>query len=123
MELQLYNNNSNTNVLNKNLTLIGTLSFNLKSDTSILQPILILKNYKSGNYCYIKEFNRYYYITDIKLLNGGLYQLNLDIDVLMTYKNDIMTKPITTSKIVKIVNDVDFSDLYDFKQYLLLIGG
>lgn len=123
MELKIYNNNSNTNVLNKNITLIDTLSFNLKSDTSILQPILILKNYKSGNYCYIKELNRYYYITDIKVLNGGLYQLQLEVDVLMTYKDVIMTKPITTHKIVKIVNDVDFSSLYDFTQYLLMIGG
>lgn len=123
MELQIYNNNSNTNVLNKNITLVSTLNFNIKSDNSILHPILIIKNYKSGNYCYIKEFNRYYYITDIKLLNGGLYQLNLDIDVLMTYKNVIMTNPITTSKIVKIPNDVDFNSLYDFKQYLIMIGG
>lgn len=123
MELKIYNNNSNNNVLNKKLTLVDTLEFNLKIDNSILQPVLILKNYSKGNYCYIKEFERYYYITDIKLLNGGLYQLQLDIDVLMTYKDVILTNPITTHKIVKIVNDVDFSSLYDFTQYLLMIGG
>ena len=123
MELKIYNNNSNNNVLNKNIALVDTLEFNLKIDNSILQPVLILKNYSQGNYCYIKEFNRYYYITDIKLLPGRLYQLQLDIDVLMTYKSDIMTNPISTHKIVKIVNDVDFSELYDFTQYLLMIGG
>ena len=123
MELQIYNNNSNTNVLNKNITLVNTLDFSLKIDNSILQPVLILKNYSSGNYCYIEKFKRYYYITDIKLLTGGLYQLQLDVDVLMTYKDEIMTKPITTHKIVKMVNDVDFSGLYDFTQYLLMIGG
>ena len=123
MELKIYNNNSNNNVLNKNLTLVDTLEFNLKIDNSILQPILILKNYSNGNYCYIKEFKRYYYISDIKLLTGGLYQLQLDVDVLMTYKDIINTKPILTSKIVKIPNDVDFNSLYDFTQYLLMIGG
>ena len=123
MELQIYNNNSNTNVINKNITLVDTLEFNLKADNSILQPILVLKNYNSGNYCYIKEFKRYYYINDIRVLNGGIYQLQLDVDVLMTYKNEIMTKPITTQKIVQIANDVDFSGLYDFTQYLLMIGG
>ena len=56
-------------------------------------------------------------------MTGGLYQLQLEVDVLMTYKDVIMTKPITTHKIVKIVNDVDFSSLYDFTQYLLMIGG
>ena len=123
MELKIYNNNSNNNVLNKKLTLVDTLEFNLKIDNSILQPVLILKNYSQGNYCYIKEFKRYYYITDIKLLPGRLYQLQLDVDVLMTYKDVIMNNPITTHKIVKIVNDVDFSILYDFTQYLLMIGG
>lgn len=123
MELKIYNNNSNTNVLNKNITLVNTLDFSLKIDNSILQPVLILKNYSTGNYCYIEQFKRYYYITDIKLLTGGLYQLQLDIDVLMTYKNIIMNNPISTSKIVKISNDVDFSTLYDFSQYLLMIGG
>lgn len=123
MKLQIYNNNSNTNVLNKNITLVNTLDFSLKIDNSILQPVLILKNYSSGNYCYIEKFKRYYYITDIKLLTGGLYQLQLDIDVLMTYKDNIMNNPISTSKIVKLVNDIDFSSLYDFTQYLLMIGG
>ena len=123
MELQIYNNNSNTNVLNKNITLVNTLDFSLKIDNSILQPVLILKNYSSGNYCYIEKFKRYYYITDIKLLTGGLYQLQLEVDVLMTYKTEIMNNPITTSKIVKIPNDIDFSTLYDFSQYLLMIGG
>ena len=123
MELKIYNNNSNNNILNKNITLVDTLEFKLKIDNSILQPVLILKNYSKGNYCYIKEFKRFYYITDIKLLTGGFYQLQLDVDVLMTYKDVIMNNPITTHKIVKIVNDVDFSSLYDFKQYLLMIGG
>ena len=123
MKLQIYNNNSNTNVLNKNITLVSTLDFSLKADNSILQPVLILKNYSSGNYCYIEKFKRYYYITDIKLMTGGLYQLQLEVDVLMTYKDKIMQKPISTHKIVKIPNDVDFSGLYDFTQYLLMIGG
>ena len=123
MKLQIYNNNSNTNVLTKKITLINTLEFIFKVDNSILQPILILKNYSSGNYCYIKEFKRYYYITDIRVLTGGLYQLQLEVDVLMTYKDKIITNPITTQKIVQIPNEVDFSELYDFKQYLLMIGG
>lgn len=123
MELQIYNNLSNTNVVNKKISLVDTVNFNLKANNSILQPILLVKKYTHGNYCYIKEFNRYYYISDIKLQTGGLYQLNLEIDVLMSYKEVILTQPISSSKIVKIANDIDFDTLYDFKQYLLMIGG
>ena len=123
MKLEIYNNNSNNNVINKNITLVNEIYFNLKSDNSILQPILILKNYIGGNYCYIDKFERYYFINDVRLLNGGLYELQLNIDVLMTYKNEIMNNPITTSKVIKLNNEIDFTGLYDFKQYLLMIGG
>lgn len=123
MKLKIYNNNSNVNVINKNITLINELDFNLKSDNSILQPILILKNYIGGNYCYIDEFKRYYYINDVRLLTGGLYELHLNVDVLMTYKDAIINNPITTQKVVKLNNEIDFNTLYDFKQYLLMIGG
>lgn len=123
MKLKIYNNNSNDNVLNKNITLIKEIDFNLKSDNSILQPILILKNYTEGNYCYIDEFKRYYYINDVRVLKGGLFELHLNVDVLMTYKDTIINNPITTQKIVKLNNEIDFTTLYDFTQYLLMIGG
>jgi len=123
MKLQIYNNNSNSNVINKNIDLINELNFNLKSDNSILQPILILKNYIGGNYCYIDEFKRYYFINDVRLLSNGLYELHLNVDVLMTYKNEIINNPISTRKMIKLNNEIDFSELYDFTQYLLMIGG
>lgn len=123
MKLKIYNNNSNGSVINKNIIFINELEFNLKSDNSILQPILVLKNYIGGNYCYIDEFKRYYYINDVRILKGGLYELHLNVDVLMTYKDTIINNPITTQKIVKLNNEIDFSSLYDFTQYLLMIGG
>lgn len=123
MKLEIYNNNSNSNVINKDITLINELDFNLKADNSILQPILILKNYIGGNYCYVDEFERYYFINDVRLLNGGLYELQLNVDVLMTYKEEIINNPISARKVIKLNNEIDFTKLYDFKQYLLMIGG
>ena len=123
MKLKIYNNNSNENVLYKNITLVNELDFNLKTDNSILQPILILKNYIGGNYCYIDDLKRYYFINDVKLLNGGLYELHLNVDVLMTYKDEIINNPISTRKVIKLNNEIDFTELYDFTQYLLMIGG
>ena len=34
-------------------------------------------------------FKRYYYINDFKNIVNGLYQVNLKVDVLMSFKNDI----------------------------------
>ena len=41
----------------------------------------------------------------------------------MTYKNEIINNPISTRKMIKLNNEIDFSELYDFTQYLLMIGG
>lgn len=125
MKLKIYNNNSNNNVLNKKITLVQELDFNLKSDNSILQPILILKNYTSGNYCYIDELKRYYFINDVRLLTGGLYELHLDVDVLMTYKDEIINAEwySVNGVNVTIPNEIDYNSLVDYEQFLLTIGG
>lgn len=42
------------------------------------------------NYCYIPIFNRYYFINDIEIYPNNIYRLHLHIDVLETYKEDIL---------------------------------
>lgn len=42
------------------------------------------------NYCYIEEFNRFYFIDDIVIQNNKLFSLALSVDVLESYKNDFM---------------------------------
>lgn len=125
MKLKIYNNNSNNNVLNKKITPVSELDFTLKSDNSIMQPILVLKNYIKGNYCYIDELKRYYFINDVRLLTGGLYELHLDVDVLMTYKNEIINAEwySVNGVNVTISNEIDYNSLVDYEQFLLTIGG
>ena len=43
------------------------------------------------NYCYIVELNRWYFIKDITYLNVGIISLDLQQDLLMTYKDTLMT--------------------------------
>ena len=42
-----------------------------------------------ANYCYIDELERYYFISDIQVVNNDLIQLYLKEDVLYTYANQI----------------------------------
>ena len=44
----------------------------------------------SANYVYIPEFNRYYFINDIVSIRQNLWQITLSVDVLMSYKNQIL---------------------------------
>ena len=125
MLVKVYNNKSNKNVVNKKIEEVQEISFNFKDDSDITNPILILKSYKSGNYCYIPELKRYYYIDKIDLMNGGVYKLYLEIDVLMSYKDEIMNADYFSEDggIFEIKNDVDWESLYNPNKFILIIGG
>lgn len=62
-------------------------------NSSIIRPTLVLQ-YGSDdilryNYAYIPSWGRYYFIDDVAVLEGGIYQLVLNVDVLATYRPDI----------------------------------
>ena len=125
MLVKIYNNKSNENVVNKTIDPIQEIKFNFKNDSDVTSPVLILLTYKSGNYCYIPDLKRYYYIDKIELMNGGYYKLYLDIDVLMSYKEEIMNAEwYSVDGInVTIPNEIDYNSLVDYEQFLLNIGG
>ena len=125
MNVTFYNNLSNYNVVNKRLEEINTLSFTFKENSNIINPSLILKNYEGGNYCYIEELKRYYYVKDIDLLGNGLFKINCEIDVLMSYKEDIINSDFYSKDGVLIItnNEIDFNSIYDITKFLLVIGG
>lgn len=125
MNVTFYNNLSNDNVVNKRLEEINTLSFTFKENSNIINPSLILKNYKGGNYCYIKELGRYYYVKDIDFLGNELVKINCEIDVLMSYKEDIINSDFYSKDGVLVItnNEIDFNSIYDITKFLLIIGG
>ena len=90
MTITLYKNFSDKRNLNKNLTEIKTVSATAKGDINIISPTLIIQYYSTDfNYCYIQELNRFYYVNSLTLLTGQRLQINLSVDVLMSYKEEI----------------------------------
>jgi len=91
--ITLYLNSSDNNVINKSLSdSISITGISWKENTSVITPVIVVKtndNINKYNYAYIPSFERYYYITDITLLTGGLYSISLKVDVLKTYENQI----------------------------------
>ena len=62
---------------------------NLKAPSSIINPRLeMAADCRAFNYCYIPDFDRYYFINDITY-NAGLWILDLSVDVLASYKTVI----------------------------------
>ena len=68
MNVKLYKNDSNNNVLNKKITLISEDNILLKYDVDVYKPIIKIKRplLNNCNYAYIEDFKRYYYITNKK---------------------------------------------------------
>ena len=94
MIVVFYNNHSKNNVINKNID--NDITYNniiLKEPCDIIRPHIIL-NYNSNivgkNYCYIVQWQRFYYIENITFLEGQRIEISLMSDPLMTFKNAIL---------------------------------
>ena len=91
MIINLYNNTSPSNVVQKTPTQVGSLEGILRAPTSILEPVIIIeRNDPTGfNYIEIPVFNRYYYVNGISSENNNLIAISCHVDVLMSYANQI----------------------------------
>lgn len=144
MQIVLYKNLSENNVIGKNLTQIKTLECNFKNDVSIINPNLVLY-YESAllgaNYCYIPNFNRYYFIDEIIPITADRSIIKCKVDVLESFKDDIksLTAIINKQETIAdkfiddgswIVENKDFLQSYNFSngfndsgEFILITAG
>lgn len=106
MELKLYSVSDGDNVINKDLGTAITLNIMLKADTDIISPSLILTSsglidYNEYNYAHIPLLKRYYFITDLTNINNKMWKLQLECDVIETYKNDILASKARLQRNIK----------------------
>lgn len=99
MEITLYVNNSERQAINKTLTSALTLTGSLRSESSVINPSFIIEtqNPSGYNYCYISEFGRYYFITDITSVRTNLWRIECSVDVLMSFKSSILDLDVIVS--------------------------
>lgn len=99
MILKLYNYSKNFKTINKNVNdsiLISSYDFQFKNYYNLINPSVIIDvkgEYDviaPSNYCKIEQFNRYYFIKNRIFLSKDLVQLDLEEDVLTTFKTDIL---------------------------------
>lgn len=93
MTIKLYHNDSDKRTVNKTIINEGELQgATIIDETTILQPRLKVRDngiiMVQYNYCYIADFKRYYYITNITVSNGYII-IDCKVDVLMSYANEI----------------------------------
>ena len=92
-DIYIQKSTSEKNKLNKNIENITTLSGTLKNECSILRPTIIIEaeisQLKDSNYMTIPEFNRKYFITEIKSIRSHIVEVSGRVDVLSTYADQI----------------------------------
>lgn len=92
--IDLYNcGDENNKITKSDLTDIIQLTGTFRGEVSVMNPVVQIEtstNISGYNYAYISDFGRYYFITDIKAVRNGLWQLSLKVDVLMTYHTEIL---------------------------------
>ena len=90
--ISLFKTVSENNRVVKTLTDEKQLSGELRNQTSVLNPSIVIEsadNISTYNFAYISEFGRYYYITDIVSIRTNCWIVSMRCDVLMSYKDEI----------------------------------
>ena len=89
----LYKNSSEFNRLDKTnyLTIVKTINGVMRDEFSLINTSIVIEynGTPNFNYLYVSNFNRYYFVNDITSLRNNLWDISIQIDVLMTYKDTI----------------------------------
>lgn len=91
--VKLYITQDERNKINKILGNEITFNISIKENVSAINPIIKIKSdvdLSYYNYMYIESTQRYYFIDNIEMLQGGLFNLLCSSDVLMSFKNEIL---------------------------------
>lgn len=91
----LQENRSPDNKVDKDVAEMASVQGVLRKGTSIIQPIILIEDtvpetlLSSVNYATINEFNRKYFVTDIKTTINGLWEIHMSVDVLASFADQI----------------------------------
>lgn len=84
---------SPANKLTKNFTVKQTLSGTLRNESEIIDPTIIINTTSADiflcNYMQISTFGRSYFITSIKSIRNGVYEVQGHCDVLSSFASEI----------------------------------
>lgn len=112
MDVVFYYNQSDDRQINKILDTGETFAGSLRDEVSIMNPVVRFDTdaVLRYNYCYIPEFQRYYAITNVVAYREGLFDVSMDVDVLMSFRRHILQLPCVVDKQTDVVNGDEYID-------------
>jgi len=94
-DIVLQFNASEKNKVTKDVTDVLTLTGELRSETSIVDPVILvsgdLSTISGCNYMTISVFGRSYFITNIRSIRTGLIEISAHVDVISSFADEIKT--------------------------------
>lgn len=147
MEVKFYYNQSDDRVINKTLIEVDGNTFEgvPREDISVMNPVIRFESegILRFNYAYIPELERYYSIVDRTAFREGVWDVTFAVDVLMSFRRDIMNLSVVVDKQSMSANgneyiddgslvseNVMFQTLYEFPagfndtgEYILITAG
>lgn len=115
VEVVFMNNASDNNVADKIVTTIATANCALKDPTEMVDPTLRVAGdmITSGvNYCYISSLGRYYFVRNKRQVTAGMMEVDLHVDVLMSFKDSIRLSTALVEVTGNAVNPYIESDIW-----------
>lgn len=107
--ITLYSNKASEETIDKSdsLVKIEDLTGDFRGTVNVLNPIIqitptatstVTKILSECNYLYIQELARYYYVTGITCVANNIFELELRVDVLMSWKTAILAQKVIVSR-------------------------
>lgn len=112
MDVIFYYNASDARVINKTLIGGSTFTGTPREDIDIMSPIIRFENpgILRYNYAYIPELQRYYVIDSITSFRDGIWDVSMAVDVLMSFRGDIMALSVIVDKQTMSENGDEYID-------------
>lgn len=92
-DIILQRNNSERNRITKDISDILTVSGELKTETSIIDPVIVIECDLSAvvecNYISISAFGRSYFVNNIRSIRSNLVEFSCHVDVLSSFAAEI----------------------------------
>lgn len=145
MVIKMYYNESDDRAINKTITNETVFQGDLRESVTIMAPVI--RFYSADvirfNYCYIPDFQRYYHVTSIEAVSADIYDVSFSVDVLMSFRGDILQLSAIVNKQTEdsngdkyiddsslVTDNILFSTVYNFQggfnespEFILITAG
>lgn len=108
MNLTFYNNTGDIRQLNKSITAVKSgVTAQVGYAVTLTDPSFVMDydaSLVNANYVYVAEWGRYYYVNNRTMLNGNQIELTCHVDVLMSFKDAILSSDCIAERSASKVN-------------------